>query len=55
MKLTWYGHSAFGVEAGGAKILIDPFLTGNSSWNKGLQRGDSEIDRTNSETHTLER
>jgi L-ascorbate metabolism protein UlaG (beta-lactamase superfamily) len=35
MKLTWYGHSAFRIEAGDAKILIDPFLTGNSSWGKG--------------------
>lgn len=34
MKLTWYGHSAFRIEAGDAKILIDPFLTGNPSWNK---------------------
>ena len=24
MKLTWYGHSAFRIEAGAAKILIDP-------------------------------
>jgi L-ascorbate metabolism protein UlaG (beta-lactamase superfamily) len=31
MKLTWHGHSAFTVEAGGAKILIDPFITGNPS------------------------
>ncbi|WP_127598403.1 metal-dependent hydrolase [Nitratireductor alexandrii] len=31
MKITWYGHSAFRVEAGGATILIDPFLTGNPS------------------------
>ena len=29
MKLTWYGHAAFGVETGAAKILIDPFFTGN--------------------------
>ena len=29
MKLIWHGHSAFTVEAGGAKILIDPFLSGN--------------------------
>ncbi|MCB1423734.1 MAG: metal-dependent hydrolase [Nitratireductor sp.] len=28
MKITWYGHSAFGVEMGGAKILIDPFFFG---------------------------
>jgi L-ascorbate metabolism protein UlaG (beta-lactamase superfamily) len=31
MKLTWHGHSAFTVEAGGAKILIDPFISGNPS------------------------
>ena len=34
MKITWYGHSAFRVEAGGAKILIDPYLTDNPSWGK---------------------
>ena len=28
MKITWYGHSAFGVEMGDAKILIDPFFFG---------------------------
>ncbi len=32
MKLTWLGHSAFRVEFGGARILIDPFLTGNPSF-----------------------
>lgn len=37
MKLTWYGHSAFRVEAGGAKILIDPFLTDNPSWEGGWE------------------
>jgi hypothetical protein len=35
MKLTWYGHSAFRIEAGAAKILIDPFLSDNPSWDKG--------------------
>lgn len=34
MKLTWYGHSAFRIEAAGATILIDPFLSGNPSWGK---------------------
>ena len=36
MKLTWLGHSAFRIEAGGgAKILIDPLLSDNPSWDKG--------------------
>src|SRR5262249_33450591 len=29
MKQTWHGHSAFRIEAGEAKILIDPFLSDN--------------------------
>jgi L-ascorbate metabolism protein UlaG (beta-lactamase superfamily) len=37
MKITWYGHSAFRVESGDARILIDPFLSGNSSWGKGWE------------------
>ena len=37
MKITWYGHSAFRVESGEAKILIDPFLSGNPSWGKGWE------------------
>lgn len=32
MKLTWFGHSAFRVEFADARILIDPFLTGNPSF-----------------------
>jgi L-ascorbate metabolism protein UlaG (beta-lactamase superfamily) len=32
MQLTWFGHSAFRVEFGNARILIDPFLTGNPSF-----------------------
>jgi L-ascorbate metabolism protein UlaG (beta-lactamase superfamily) len=31
MNLTWFGHSAFRLEANGAVVLIDPFLTGNPS------------------------
>lgn len=38
MKLTWYGHSAFRIETGSAKILIDPFLTGNPAWGKGWEQ-----------------
>lgn len=32
MKITWLGHSAFKIEIQDAKILIDPFLTGNASF-----------------------
>ena len=28
-KLTWYGHAALGLETGGYKLVIDPFLEGN--------------------------
>lgn len=37
MQLTWYGHSAFRVDLDGASILIDPFLSGNPSWDGGWQ------------------
>ncbi|MCT8998524.1 metal-dependent hydrolase [Chelativorans intermedius] len=37
MKVTWYGHSAFRIEAAGANILIDPFLSGNPSWDGGWE------------------
>ena len=29
MKLTWYGHAAMGLEAGGKRLLVDPFFSGN--------------------------
>lgn len=29
MKLTYFGHSCFLVEAGGARLLFDPFITPN--------------------------
>jgi L-ascorbate metabolism protein UlaG (beta-lactamase superfamily) len=32
MKLTWFGHSAYRLEFGGAVVMIDPFLTGNPSF-----------------------
>ncbi|GHC62255.1 metal-dependent hydrolase [Limoniibacter endophyticus] len=38
MKLTWFGHSAFRIEAGENVILIDPFLSGNSTWNGGWRQ-----------------
>jgi L-ascorbate metabolism protein UlaG (beta-lactamase superfamily) len=35
VKQTYHGHSAFRIEAGEAKLLIDPFLSGNPSRDKG--------------------
>ena len=35
MKLTSHGQSAFRIEAGVAKILIDPFLSDNPSRDNG--------------------
>ncbi len=31
MKITYYGHSCFLVETAAARLLLDPFLTGNSA------------------------
>lgn len=33
MKVTWLGHAAFRIETAKAKILIDPFFTGNPSFD----------------------
>src|SRR5689334_10244394 len=30
MKLTYYGHSCFAVEAGGKTLLFDPFIRANT-------------------------
>lgn len=31
VKVTWFGHAALGLETGGYRLLIDPFLSGNPS------------------------
>ena len=38
MKQTWHGHSAFRIEAGEAKILIDPFLSGKPVQGQLMER-----------------
>ncbi len=38
MKITWFGHSTFRIDHGGAHVLIDPFLTGNPSWKDGWEK-----------------
>lgn len=32
MKITWLGHSCFRIDMGKSSILIDPFLTGNPTF-----------------------
>jgi len=46
MKITWYGHSAFSLEFAGKKLLIDPFLSGNPSFQgqrEDVQQGVTHI------------
>ena len=37
MKITWFGHSAFRLEFGASVVLIDPFLTGNSTFKGSVE------------------
>ncbi len=37
MKMTWLGHSAFRIETGGNVLLIDPFLTGNPTFQGSIE------------------
>ena len=34
MQITWFGHSCFRIDAGSSRILIDPFLSGNATFEK---------------------
>ena len=38
MKITWLGHSAFRIETAKAKILIDPFFTGNPAFDEATRK-----------------
>jgi len=43
MKLTWYGHAAFRIEIKSAVILIDPFITGNSTAPVSVEEAGSSV------------
>lgn len=45
MKITWLGHSAFRLDTAKAKILMDPFFTGNPGF-EGLDAKDVAKDIT---------
>jgi len=47
MKITWFGHAAFRLDFAGKGVLIDPFYTGNPSFNFGVENA------TRSATHIL--
>jgi L-ascorbate metabolism protein UlaG (beta-lactamase superfamily) len=34
MQITWFGHSCFRIDIGSSSILIDPFLTGNTTFEE---------------------
>jgi L-ascorbate metabolism protein UlaG (beta-lactamase superfamily) len=47
MKITWFGHSCFRIDTGEASILIDPFLTGNATFeDAGIQVHEAAKDVT---------
>lgn len=37
MRITWFGHSAFRIETGKAVVMIDPFLSGNPTWEGSVE------------------
>jgi L-ascorbate metabolism protein UlaG (beta-lactamase superfamily) len=43
MKIIWYGHSCFRVETGSSIILLDPFLSGNATFEaSGISRAQAQ-------------
>ena len=43
MKITYYGHSAFRIETGGAVILVDPFFTGNPAFEGSVEQASEGV------------
>jgi L-ascorbate metabolism protein UlaG (beta-lactamase superfamily) len=37
MHITWFGHSCFRIDTGKSRILVDPFLTGNPTFEDSGQ------------------
>ena len=50
MKLTWFGHSSFRLETGSSIVMIDPFLTGNPTFEA---TGQSSEDASEGATHIV--
>ncbi|MFN8484975.1 MAG: metal-dependent hydrolase [Anaerolineae bacterium] len=43
VRFHWHGHSAWTIEAGGKKILVDPFLTGNPTADIGPDQVEADV------------
>ena len=59
MQITWFGHSCFRIDTGKSSILIDPFLTGNPTFEdsgltvRGASKGVTHVALTHGhEDHT---
>ena len=42
MQLTWYGHATLGMEVAGARLLVDPFLSGNPKTSVGADEVEAD-------------
>lgn len=40
MDITWFGHSAFALDSNGRRVLVDPFFTGNPTFE---QQGEGDF------------
>lgn len=44
MKITFYGHNCLGIEVGGKKLLVDPFISGNPLANDKVNKDELVAD-----------